>query len=222
MKNNPFKEGTTSHNDFNILSDFKWHCTKCELKSGQAKTWQVWRQMGIQLDKDEKDNFYKTLVCERCKGKTIHRKLKSLEILEETKIRSGFTQKLINRIKNVLNFEEALFLRKMMPRELEVDHKFPQVRWNKNETENGSDMKVEEIKEKFILLTRSNNLLKSRYCERCCKTGKRGCFPGVYFWYVGDEEWDDKIDKHDEAGCEGCFWHNPYKWREELNKIVKK
>lgn len=222
MKNNPFKEGTTSHNDFNILSDLKWHCTKCELKSGQAKTWQVWRQMGIQLDKDERGNFYKTLVCERCKGKTIHRKLKSLEISEETKIRSGFPQKLINRIKHILNFEEALFLRKMMPRELEVDHKFPQVRWNKNEPVNGTDMKAEEIKEKFILLTRSNNLLKSRYCEKCCKTGKRGCFPGVYFWYEGDEEWDVKIDKHDEAGCEGCFWYNPYKWREELNKIVKK
>jgi len=145
-----------------------------------------------------------------------------LVVLEETKTRSGLPQKLISKIKEVLNFEEALFLRKMMPRELEVDHKFPQVRWNKNEPENGTDLEAEEIKEKFILLTRSNNLLKSRHCEKCCKTGKRGCFPGVYFWYAGDEKWNDKINNHDEAGCEGCFWYNPYKWREELNKIVNK
>ena len=56
---NPFKENTTSYNDWEVLKDLEWHCTKCELKSGQAKTWQVWRQSGIQLAKDEKDNFCK-------------------------------------------------------------------------------------------------------------------------------------------------------------------
>jgi len=222
MKNNPFKEKTTSYNDFNILSDLKWHCSKCELKSGQAKTWQVWRQMGIQLDKDEKGNFYKTMPCSKCNNKTVHRKLKSLVVSEETKVRSGLPQKLISRVKEILNFEEALFLRKMMPRELEVDHKFPQVRWGKNESKNDVGMGAGEIKNKFILLTRSNNLLKSRDCEKCKKTNKRGCFPGIHYWYMGIEKWDEKIDAHDEAGCEGCFWHNPYKWREELNKIVNK
>ncbi len=45
MKNtNPFKENSTSYQDFKTMSDLKWHCSKCELKSGQAKTWQVWRQ----------------------------------------------------------------------------------------------------------------------------------------------------------------------------------
>lgn len=219
--NNPFKKGATSHYDFKILSDLKWHCTKCELKSGQAKTWQVWRQSGIQLDTDEKGNFYKTIFCEKCKNKTVHRKLKSLTILEDTNIRSGLPQKLAKRIKVVLKFEEALFLRKLLPRELEVDHKFPQVRWNKNEEKNKPDMSEKEIREKFILLTRSNNLLKSRYCEECYKTGRRGNFPGIFFWFKGDGKWDKKIDKHDKKGCEGCFWFSPYKWREELNKVIK-
>lgn len=222
MKNNPFKEGTTSHNDFDVLSDLKWHCTKCELKSGQAKTWQVWRQMGIQLGTDEKGNFYKNIFCEKCNNKTVHRRLITLDISEDTKIRSGLPQNLAKRIKTFLKFEEALFLRKMMPKELEVDHKFPQVRWNKNEDINDMKMSDEEIKDKFILLSRSNNLLKSRYCERCYKTGERGVFPGIYYWFKGSRMWDKKFDKHDKRGCEGCFWNNPYKWRENLNKLVNK
>ena len=218
---NPFKEKTTSFEDFKIMSDLKWHCVKCELKSGQAKTWQVWRQMGIQLDIDEKGNFYKAVFCEKCKSKTIHRKLKSLGISKDTKIRAGLSQKLAKKIKEVLFFEEALFLRKMMLKELEVDHKFPQVRWNKNEDENKQNMPEGEIKNKFILLTRSNNLLKSRYCENCYKIGERGHFPGIYYWFNGNEKWDKRIDKHDKNGCGGCFWNDPYKWREELNKIVE-
>lgn len=58
--NNPFRDDTVSHYDWEVLKDLKWHCTKCELKSGQAKTWQIWRaEKGIQLDKDENGNWYK-------------------------------------------------------------------------------------------------------------------------------------------------------------------
>ena len=217
---NPFKPNTTSYHDWEVLKDLKWHCTKCELKSAQAKTWQVWRQRGIQLDMDEKGNFYKRIFCSNCKMVTVHRKLKSLEILEETKTRSGISPYLARRVKQVYKNEEAVFLREMSPNELEVDHKFPQVRWCEDEKENKSTMSDNEIKQKFILLTRSNNLLKSRYCERCVKTGKRGHFPGIYFWYKGDEYWRGK-NKCDEKGCVGCFWYDPYKWREELNKLIK-
>ena len=218
---NPFKEGTTSHHDWEVLKDLKWHCTKCELKSGQAKTWQVWRQeKGIQLDKDEKGNWFKTIQCPTCGIKTVHRKLKSLEILDETKSRSGISQYLARRVKQVYNNEDALFLREFSSRELEVDHKFPQIRWKTDEEENKTSMSETEIKEKFILLTRSNNLLKSRQCERCFKEGKRGHFPGIYFWYEGNEKWNG-MDKYDKNGCVGCFWYDPYKWREELNKLIK-
>ncbi len=222
MSENPFKTKTTSHHDFEVLSDLKWHCTKCGLKSGQAKTWQVWRQMGIQLSKDEKGNFYKKMFCPNCKNQTIHRKLEMLSLSEETKIRSGLPQKLAKKIKEDLKFEEALFLRKMMPRELEVDHKFPQVRWGKNEDKNNLKMSEEEIRSKFLLFSRSNNLLKSRYCESCYRTGKRGCFPGIKYWHKGKEDWDKTIDKHNEKGCLGCFWYDPYKWRNELNGFVNK
>lgn len=223
MSKNPFKPGTTAYKDFETLSDLKWHCTKCELKSGQAKTWQVWRQeKGIQMDVDEIGKHDARIFCEKCKSKTVHRKMKSLEILPETKSRSGLPSLFTKRVKDLYKNEEAIFLRKLDSNLLEVDHKFPQVRWGGNEGKNDAKMTDEEIKSKFILLNRSNNLWKSRNCENCYKTGKRGCFPGIKFWYQGNEMWDSKIDKHNEIGCLGCFWHDPYKWREELNKIVNK
>lgn len=220
--NNPFKKETNSYHDFNVMSDLNWHCTKCELKSGQAKTWQIWRQQGIQLDTDGKGKFYKNIYCEKCQNTTVHRKLKTIKISKDTKIRSGLTQQLVKNIKKTLKFEEAVFLRKLMPKELEVDHKFPQVRWNKNEAVNDNNMSEEKIKEKFILLSRSNNLLKSRYCEKCYKTGIRGSFPGIYYWFKGKKNWDKNINNQDEKGCVGCYWNNPYKWRDEINKLVNK
>lgn len=218
---NPFSKNTIAFTDFETMSDLKWHCAKCELKSTQAKTWQVWRQeKGIQLDKDEKGNFYKKMFCPNCNINTIHRKLKSTELLEINKARSGISSQVAKKVKNLYNFEEAVLLRKLSERELEVDHKFPQIRWENNET-NNNNLSDNELKEKFMLLNRSNNLLKSRQCEQCVKTGIRGCFPGIKFWYKGTEKWEGKT-KCDPNGCIGCFWNNPYKWRDELNKILKK
>ena len=223
VNKNPFKKGSKQYYDFEVMKDLKWHCSKCELKSGQAKTWQMWRQeKGLQIDKDSDGHYYKIMYCDNCEEKTHHRKLKSLKILEVTKLRASISAKFAKKVKKIYKNEDAVFLRKISPNQLEVDHKFPQVRWNKNEDENKSDMPEKEIKDKFILLMRSNNLLKSRHCEKCYKTGRRGNFPGIYFWFKGGKDWDRKIDKHDKKGCEGCFWFSPYKWREELNKIIKK
>lgn len=215
---NPFKnKKTTSYQDWEVLKDLKWHCARCELKSAQAKTWQVWKQNGIQMAQDKNDNFYLRQNCPTCLGTTIHRKLKSLTILKETKIRFGVSAKLVQKIKAFYDNQEAVFLRQMPPKELEIDHKFPQVRWNKNEEKFSNQMSDDEIKTKFMLLTRSNNLLKSRFCEKCVKTGKRGSFPGIYFWGEGDENWNGQTNS-DENGCKGCFWYDPYQWRKDLNE----
>jgi len=214
---NPFKEWSTSFYDFNVLSDLQRHCTKCELKSWQAKTRQVWKQQWIQLDKDEKDNLYKKIFCNTCKNSTVHRKLKTLEILPDTTVRSWLPPKVVKRVKELYKNEEAVFLREMPTKELEVDHKFPQVRWNKNEEDNRK-LTDEELNKKFILLSRSNNLLKSRHCERCFKTWKRWFFPWIKFWYKWEENRDSKINKHDKKWCAGCFRFDPYKRREYLNK----
>lgn len=218
---NPFNPGTKPYEDFETLSDLQWHCTKCELKSGQAKTWQVWRQeKGIQLDQDEKGNWYKKLYCENCKEKTIHRKLKSVEILEVNKARSGIPSKIAKRVKQLYDNEEAVLLRKLSDNELEVDHRFPQIRWGENEADNCL-LSDEQLKEKFMLLNRSHNLLKSRYCERCFAEKIRGSFPGIKYWYEGNEQWQGANDC-DPSGCVGCFWYDPYEWRKKLNELIKK
>ena len=169
---NPFQPGTSNFVDYETLSDLQWHCAICELRAGQAKTWQTWRDAhGIQFDKAKADgqNYAKTMRCEACNRNTVHRKLLSLEFLETTSARANISAKLAAKVKKLLNNEEAFWLRTLDAKMLEVDHKFPQIRWNVDEesSETASD---EELKAKFMLLTRSNNLLKSRNCERCVKS----------------------------------------------------
>lgn len=215
---NPFKKGSAQYQDFETMSDCKWHCAKCELLSAQAKTWQVWRQeRGIQLDRDENGNWYKRMYCPKCKAITTYRKLKSAEILPTgLKARAGIPGNIARRAKKIFNCVDEYSVRKEPPERLEIDHRIPQVRWSKNENDN-MNLTDSEIKEKFMLLSRANNLLKSRICENCVKTGKRGRgYKVVEFWYEGDESYNP------ETGCEGCFWYNPSKWREELNKKVKR
>ncbi len=221
MSANPFKENTTSYKDYEVMKDLQAHCTRCELKSSQAKTWQTWRDAhGIQFAEtspgSERYDIRKN--CANCNATTVHRQLATLERNLNTSARSGISAKLATRIKVLLKYEEAFWLRQLAGNLLEVDHKFPQIRWNVDEEDN-ENLTDEELVAKFILLTRSNNLLKSRNCERCFHTNKRGNFPGIYFWYEGDENWI--AEPHDEKGCVGCFWYDPYKWREELNKIIE-
>ena len=215
---NPFTEGSTQYKDFEVMSDCKWHCSKCELLSGQAKTWQVWRQeKGIQLDQDEEGHWYKKILCPKCGVKTIHRKLKSTEILEVgLKARTGIPPQIAKRAKALYGCVDEYTLRVEPAGNLEIDHRVPQVRWTTNEDDN-TNLTDDQIREKFMLLTSPNNLLKSRFCEECARTGKRAKgYKVIEFWYKGDENYDFSI------GCEGCFWHNPTKWREELNKKIKK
>lgn len=218
---NPFKPNTTSYIDYEVMKDLQPHCTRCELKSSQAKTWQTWRDAyGIQFAETSTGSGRYDIrkICANCIAKTVHRQLATLERNINTSARAGISAKLATKIKVLLNYEEAFWLRKLTGNLLQVDHKFPQIRWNTNEesSENADD---EQLRSKFILLTESNNQLKSRNCERCVKTNRRGNFPGIYYWYEGDENW--KAEPHDEKGCVGCFWYDPYKWREELNKIAR-
>ncbi len=215
---NPFTKGSTQYKDFETMSDCRWHCAKCELLSGQAKTWQVWRQeKGIQLDQDEAGHWYKKMLCPRCGVTTIHRKLKSTEILDVgLKARTGIPTQVAKRAKILYGCVDEYTLRVEPANQLEIDHRIPQIRWSTNEDDN-TNLNDAQIKEKFMLLTRENNLLKSRFCEDCTKTGKRAKgYKSIEFWYKGNEDYNDTI------GCEGCFWHNPAKWREELNKKIKK
>ncbi len=212
----PFKKETKLYLTFVILSDLKWHCARHELPGTQpAKAIQIIRQNGFKIEN-------KTIYCKQCKERTVHRRMVSLE-KERVFTRSKLPTKLKQKVKEYYKNTEAVTLRAdFPPNMLEVDHRFPQVRWGGQEPDNPIDMSNLQIEKRFMLLTRANNLWKSRYCERCYKTGMRGTFPGIDFFYQGSEEWDKQIDSHDLNGCEGCFWYNPEKWRKALNLIIKR
>ncbi len=65
----------------------------------------------------------------------------------------------------------------------------------------------------------SHNLLKSRACERCYKTGNRGEPFGIRFYYAGDGKWATAQD--DPAGCVGCGWYDFDAWRSALNRTLR-
>jgi len=66
-----------------------------------------------------------------------------------------------------------------------------------------------------MLLTRPNNLLKSRACERCNSTGVRQpSQAGVEYFYKGTKKY--------KGTCEGCFWYDPTQWTDSLNDLLVK
>ena len=213
MTKHPFKQGTRLAEIFTILSDGQWHCGKHKLPGTQpAKAIQVIRQHGFEIQK-------KTIYCDVCKYKTVHRRLVSTEPIKPSFIRQQFPAKLRKRILKHYDNVEAITLRKMVANQLEVDHRFPQVRWSKDESYD-PEMPEEELHAKFQLLTRQHNLWKSRYCEHCAETGERGTFIGINFFAEGGPQWDPKYQSDDERGCYGCFWYDPDKWRRALNELI--
>ena len=107
---------------------------------------------------------------------------------------------------------------------LVIDHRFPMERWGKSEAPHLTSMSETEIRKKFQLLKKdasgNHNLLKSRSCERCIKTGKRGTPFGIKFWYQSGEDWPSQHQRGDEAeeGCIGCGWYDFETWRNALNQ----
>lgn len=214
MDNLPFREGTKLYQTFQILADENWHCSKHDLPGTQpAKAIQVIRQHGYDIEN-------KTEYCEICKENTVHRRLVSIHPSASSVTRSRLPRTLINRVKELYKNIEAITHREYSSTQLEVDHRFPQVRWSTPEGVHDPNMPEAEIIAKFQLLTRSHNLWKSRYCEACVKTGDRGTFIGINYFYAGNSVWPDEIPSDDERGCYGCFWYNPEAWRRSLNEFI--
>ena len=212
-EDSPFKEGTKIYRIFTTLLDQEWHCGKHELPGTQpAKAIQIIRQHGFHVENT-------TTFCPVCNDKTVHRRLVSLQPVRDSFVRLQIPQALRGRVLSYYKNIEAITLRELVSNQLEVDHRFPQVRWTQDE-ELELTMSGEEIYHRFQLLTRENNLWKSRYCERCKATGERGTFIGIDFFAEGGSQWNPSIPEDDERGCYGCFWYNPDAWRTALNFLL--
>ncbi len=217
---------------FSILKDKKWHCRTCV--EAAVKSRQIAGGGGIQgLQRGTKTRpgleiETKKQKCNACNATTIHDKWTGKYL--ESVTASSIPKILQTKILKHFNYTDCIENRKRNPNELVIDHRLPMIRWGGIEDKNAPDMTEDQIQEKFQLLKKdssgNHNLLKSRACENCAKTGKRGSPFGINFFYKGNEDWPDNCPKTGEEakdGCIGCGWYDFNTWRDVLNsELIKK
>ena len=158
--------------------------------------------------------------CSTCEKKTMHDILIMLPPIESrfahgNELRKPMSDILKKRIKKLLGNKEVCFNIVRSDIELLIDHKFPSQRWNAPEADNPNDMTEGQIRDKFQLLSNQTNMWKSRYCDACVKTGKRGDYMGLNWFHTGNENWQGATP-HDENGCKGCPWYDLELWKTKL------
>lgn len=211
---------------FNLLSDRTWHCRKCEGK--QVASEQYAGCGGIQgLQRGTKTRpglviETESRYCDNCQGRTTQDRWTGE--IKSANSAANIPTALVQRILKVYSYTDVIEQRQRPAHELVIDHRFPMERWGGSEPPHLTSMSDKEIKKKFQLLKKdasgNHNLLKSRSCERCIKTEKRGTPFGIKFWYEGGEAWPSVHQRGAEAesGCVGCGWYNFEAWRDALNQ----
>lgn len=215
---------------FQILQDQEAHCRKCAQQ--QIGSEQLAGGGGVQgLQRGNKSRpgiviLSENRHCPLC-GKSTRWDRWTGEFKEPNSA-AGISSALQARILNYYNNIDVIEQRQRADHELVVDHRFPMERWGAAETHNPDDMSEDDIKKKFQLLKKddagNHNLLKSRACERCIATGKRGFPLGIKFYYDGSEEWPADCPQSGpdaERGCVGCGWYDFATWREALNRQIE-
>ena len=224
-----FNVNTKMHKVFRVLEDKKWHCRECEYK--HTGITQIAGGSGIQgLQRGSKNRHGMEInsenhLCTACGHTT--RQDKWTGNFKESFASSSMPVSFSKIVFNVLGYRDIVDGTSRTPSQLTIDHKLPMLRWNskeKIEQTNYKEMNDTDIKTKFQLLKKSNgstshNLLKSRTCEECWKTGKRGKPFGIVFFYDGGNKWE--YDKDDPRGCIGCGQYDFDLWRKTLNKFIK-
>jgi len=204
---------------FDGLKDSKWKCVYCQLPKNPnwARRTQDIKEFGYTIATNTK------MFCENCKGNTTHLILLRLPRGMETGYET-WSPKLRARIIKVLGSIDAY--ENVKRTSLLPDHKFPEIRWDKDtREENPEHMSDSEIRRKFQLLSNQRNQQKREVCRTCFQTGKRGTPFGIGFFYKGDENWSEKVPKKGkkaEEGCIGCGWYDLSEWRRGLNEFMEK
>lgn len=235
MKEEDYKRSFTDKSNkvykvYLVLQDKNWHCRECDYDhigttqiagSGGIKGLKVGTRGrdGLIIDSD---NQY----CKKCKKNTRQDRWTG-EFVSAIPV-GNFTDQFAKRALEIFDFRDVVEEAVRLPTQLTIDHKLPRIRWNREAEsfQNGYHiMTDDDIRDNFQLLKRSNgsvshNLLKSRACERCVETGKRGTPFNIGFFYEGDHTWGPK-DKTDPTGCIGCGWYDFAKWRDSLNLLLK-
>lgn len=215
------KRAKTTREFFDALISCNWECRECSLPNNPnfARRIQDLKEMGYTIATNT--NMY----CPNCKKKTTHLLLIPLDRNAEGNGYETWSPKLRKRIIKVLKSYDA-YAAQYRGNGLLPDHKFSEVRWDKNtKTINPDDMTDEQIKDKFQLLTNQINQKKREACRTCLLTKERQCPFGINYFYEGNRHWDSSIPergKGAERGCIGCGWYDIEKWRQELNNQLRK
>lgn len=110
------------------------------------------------------------------------------------------------------------------PKHLLPDHKFPEIRWDRDTARDSLEaLSAAEMQRDFQLLTNQRNQQKREVCRGCRQTGRRPYPMGIRFYYEGDERWPDNVPvsgKAAEAGCVGCGWYDLEAWRQALMRAA--
>lgn len=211
---------------FELLSDQEWHCRKHEGKKIASEQYAGGGGIqGLQRGTQNRPGLVietESRYCNIC-GKKIKHDRWTGET-KESNAAANIPKALRKQILTFYKYTDVIEQRKRQEHELIIDHRFPMERWEGSEPTHPISMSDDEMKKKFQLLKQdrsgNHNLLKSRSCENCIKTRKRGTPLGIKFWYEGTEDWTCEHDKGTEAekGCIGCGWYNFEAWRNALNQ----
>ena len=225
-----FNPETKIYQVYLVLKDQQWHCRECEYQHTEIT--QIAGGAGIQgLQRGTKSRIGMIInsanhFCVRCDRTTRHDRWQGAF---QTSVQgASMPPSFVNKVMQVFDSRDIVENTQRPANQLTIDHKLPRIRWNEKSNAKLIDyanMNETDIKEHFQLLKKSNgsvshNLLKSRTCERCYKTGKRGQPFGISFFYEGGLEWHP-LDKKDPKGCVGCGWYDFALWRENLNKLIQ-
>lgn len=212
----PKAKGSETYKVFESLLTGKWECRSC----GAGK---INDQPAARIRDIKKNGFIvatKSRTCSTCIKKQYHDILLIFDI--ESKAKSEFRKPISAQMKikiiSELGSKDVFFNSVRPSNEFVIDHKFPSQRWEKPETDN-NQLSYSDIKNKFQLLTNQSNMLKSRLCDDCCRTGIRPDFLGIKWFYHGNENWvsNNKIG----SGCYGCPWFDLEEWKNKINVILK-
>lgn len=224
-----FRSGSVQERVYHLLSDKRWHCRGCEgqaVASGQyaggGGIQGLQRGSGlrpglvIESKRDHCPKCRKTTRWDRWTGAT-----------KAPTSAANIPPNLQRRIREHYRHTDVVEMRMRPVHELIIDHRFPMVRWGQSEPSHSPHMDEAEIEKKFQLLksdaTGNHNQLKSRACESCFNTGKRGTPFGIKFFYQGTEDWPKGAPMEGpaaESHCHGCGWYNFAKWRDALNAFI--
>ena len=125
-----------------------------------------------------------------------------------------------NRIVRLLRGYDAYEGKPGNPNHLLPDHKFPEIRWDRDtRRETLENLTDADILRDFQLITNQRNQQKREVCRRCFDTNERGYPFGVRYYYEGGVAWPagvTRTGKDAEKGCVGCGWYDLVAWRANL------